>query len=299
MANVHSTGEDTWVIETVNDSAGFRTALKANGPVRTIDSAQDLRVFSNQTFGDVMMLDGAVQITSADEFIYHEMMAHVGAFTHPDPRNALVIGGGDGGILRELLRHPSFQRITLVEIDAAVIELCVATFPAISAGAFDDPRVDVVIADGARYVAQSPDAFDLIIIDSPDPVGAGAVLFEPAFYNACRARLAPGGLMVSQSGMPFLTPDWFKGHAATLRATFGDVSFFLSTIPSYTGGPMAHGLCGPSAGAAPSQEMLAERATKLSGAFRYWTPAVHNAAFALPPYIASLATGATQEYGLR
>ncbi|MEM8552170.1 MAG: polyamine aminopropyltransferase [Pseudomonadota bacterium] len=277
-----------WVIETVNDAAGFRTALKAQGPVRTIASAQDLKLFRNPTFGSVMMLDGAVQITSADEFIYHEMMAHVPATTHPAPQTALVIGGGDGGILRELLRHPTLTEATLVEIDQAVIDLSKEVFAEVSAGAFDDPRVTVVIADGARFLADTRRQYDLIIVDSPDPVGSGAVLFEREFYQHCASRLAPGGVLVTQSGMPFLTPDWFAGHSARLRGVFPLVSMFLSTIPSYTGGPMAHSLCRLQSAAAPAAQTLAQRAAAIGGEMRYWSPQVHAAAFALPPYIAAL-----------
>ncbi|WMS42535.1 polyamine aminopropyltransferase [Acuticoccus sp. MNP-M23] len=285
-------GKREWVDETINEDAGFRTFYEAVGGIRMVDSTQDLAVFQNPTFGKMMILDGAVQVTERDEFIYHEMMAHVALFAHGAVRRVLIVGGGDGGIAREVLRHRAVASITLVEIDGAVVDLCRAEFPAISAGAFDDPRLRVVIADGAAFVAGTEDRFDVIIVDSPDPVGPGAVLFQPPFYRACKAALAPGGLMVTQSGMPFLTPGWFASHAETLRTVFPAREFFLSTVPSYTGGPMAHGLLpAEPAAATPALETLATRYAAAGIATRYYTPEIHRAAFALPPYIGTLATG--------
>lgn len=281
-----------WVNEHINEDAGFRTLYEAVGGLRVIDSTQDLAVFENPTFGKMMILDGAVQVTLRDEFIYHEMMAHVALFAHGAARRVLIVGGGDGGIAREVLAHRAVEAVTLVEIDRAVVDLCTAEFPAISAGAFEDPRLDLVIADGAAFVTETAGEFDVIIVDSPDPVGPGAVLFEVPFYSACRDALAPGGVMITQSGMPFLTPEWFAGHAATLAGAFPARQFFLSTVPSYTGGPMAHGfLAADPAAAAVPVETLHERFTAAGLTTRYYTPQMHRAAFALPPYIGVL-TGA-------
>ncbi|MEM6761665.1 MAG: polyamine aminopropyltransferase [Pseudomonadota bacterium] len=282
-------GNETWVTETVNDADGFRTSLKAAGPPRRLESTQDLQVFDSIAFGKVMMLDGAFQITAADEFIYHEMMAHMPLFSHPNAERVLIIGGGDGGIAREALRHPSVTAATLVEIDAAVVALCRSEFEGVSAGAFDDPRLSVVIADGATFVAETDERFDVVIVDSPDPVGAGAVLFTEAFYAGCRRVLRPGGILVTQSGMPFLTPDFFRAHAATLARVFPHRRFFTSTVPSYTGGPMAHGFSSDDPGrSGTATEALAARQSALGLTFRYWTPAIHQAAFALPQYVADL-----------
>lgn len=284
-----SKSEDSWVVETVNDPSGFRTALKAVGGLRTVDSAQSLGVFDNPTFGRVMVLDGAYQITTADEFIYHEMMAHVPAFAHGALRHVLVIGGGDGGVARELLRHPSIDTITLVEIDQAVVDLAKDHFPTVCQGAFDNPRLTVVIDDGAGFVANTDARFDAVIVDAPDPVGAGKVLFEAPFYAGCRRVLREGGILVTQSGIPFLTPDWMRDHAATLRQSFESVDFFLSTVPSYTGGPMAHSFCSDDPALANvSVDIIKERAATLNLTTRYWTPTLHGAAFALPRYVDEL-----------
>jgi len=278
---------DEWVVETVNDDWGFRTALRATGGVTRIGSSQDLAVFDNPSFGRVMVLDGGFQITTADEFVYHEMMAHVPLFSHGAARDVLIVGGGDGGVAREVLRHP-VERLTMVEIDASVVALAREHFPEVCAGAFDDQRLDLVIADGAAFVAAGEAArFDVVIVDAPDPLGEGAVLFTPRFYAECRRLLRDGGVMVTQSGMPFLSPRWMREHAGHLRAAFPDVAFFLTTVPSYTGGPMAHGFSSSDASLRETPvATIAMRHAALGGfATRYWTPQVHVAAFALPPYV--------------
>lgn len=287
-------GED-WIVETVNDAAGYRLSLKAQGGLRTLDSTQQLGVFDTPVFGRVMILDGAYQITTADEFVYHEMMAHVPLFAHGAVRDVLIVGGGDGGVAREVLRHSAVRRVRLVEIDRAIVDLAVREFPQVAGGAFADPRLDLVIADGAAFVAGDRDVYDVVIVDSPDPIGAGAALFTPPFYDHCRARLRAGGVVVTQSGMPFLTPAWTRDHAATLQRAFADVAFFLTTVPSYAGGPMAHGfLSADGRLRAVSTDILAARHAALGLPMRYWTPAVHAAAFALPPYVAA-AVGISDE----
>lgn len=279
---------DGWVTEAINDEAGFRTSLKIDRTVRRVDGDQALMVFETPSFGRVLTLDGAIQVTTGDEFVYHEMMAHVPLFAHGGARRVLILGGGDGGVAREVLRHP-VDHVTLVEIDRTVIDLMVAEMPSVARGAFDDRRLDVVIADGAEFVRTSGAAFDVIIVDAPDPVGAGAALFTAGFYAGCRRVLRPGGVMVCQSGMPFLTPQWLRQHAQRLAGCFGDVAFYLSTVPSYTGGPMAHAFVTTDpALKSISEASLSERALALDLATRYWTPAVHRAAFALPPYIGDL-----------
>lgn len=278
-----------WIVETVTEAQGFRTALAASGPVTTVEGVHDLVLFDNAAFGRVMVLDGAIQLTTADEFIYHEAMAHVGLLAHGDVRRVLIIGGGDGGIAREVLRHPCVEAVTLVEIDRAVIDLAAAHLPQVSAGAFDDPRLAIVIEDGARFVSRTEARFDAVIVDSPDPIGPGAALFGRDFYQCCSGLLADGGVMITQSGMPFLNQDWFARHASDLAAVFPARRFFLTTVPTYTGGPMAHGFATHDPAVfSVSEEALAARLAAAGFAPFYWTPEVHRAAFALPGYIARL-----------
>ena len=285
MAETDDCGGD-WIVETINDPVGFRTALWADGGMRTLASSQDLGVFDNPTFGRVMILDGAYQITAQDEFIYHEMMAHMPLFAHGAAKSVCIIGGGDGGVAREVLRHP-VDTLTMVEIDPSVIDLAKEVFPQVSNGAFDDPRLRLVIADGARFVEDTAERYDVLIVDAPDPVGEGAALFTPDFYRGCRAIVRDGGVMVTQSGMPFLKPDWLRDHAATLRRAFPDVGFFLTTVPSYTGGPMAHGFssANPDLKRTPVETIAARHEALGRFPTKYWTPAVHAAAFVLPAYV--------------
>ena len=173
-----------------------------------------------------MVLDGIVQTTERDEFIYHEMLAHVPVFAHGSARRVLIIGGGDGGMLREVIRHREVERVVQVEVDAGVIDTCREHLPNHSAGAFDDPRVEIVIADGARYVAETAERFEVVISDSTDPVGPGTALFSPEFYAGCRRCLAPGGVLVTQNGVAFLQPEVAGGTARELDRHFRDWHFF-------------------------------------------------------------------------
>ena len=194
---------ERWVEETLH--RGFRVRLKADAVLFDSETEhQRLIIFENADFGRVMMLDSIVQLTTKDEFVYHEMMSHVPLFAHGKAKKALIVGGGDGGVLREVLKHPEIEQATLCEIDRGVIDLCRQHFPEVSAGAYDDPRARIVIADGTKFVAETPDRFDVIMIDSTDPVGPGAVLFTRDFYAGCARCLEPGGLLVTQNGLPFL-----------------------------------------------------------------------------------------------
>jgi spermidine synthase len=280
---------ERWVEETLH--RGHRVRLKAERVLFDSETEhQRLIILENADFGRVMMLDGIIQLTTKDEFIYHEMMAHVPLFAHGRAKKALIVGGGDGGVLRECLRHPELEQITLCEIDRGVIDLCRQHFPEVSAGAYDDPRTRIVIADGTKFVAETEDRFDVIMVDSTDPVGPGAVLFTRQFYADCARCLKRGGVLVTQNGLPFLQADELKQSVAYFRDLFDDSYCYLATTPSYFGGPMSYGW-------ATNNEKLKEhdgkkigRRHKKAGRFatRYWSPEVHAAAFALPPYVREL-----------
>lgn len=249
---------------------------------------QDLVIFESPRFGRVLALDGAVQTTEGDEFIYHEMLVHVPLFGYGAARDVLIVGGGDGGTLREVLRHP-VDRVTMVEIDRSVIDLCREYMPSLSAGAFDDPRAEVVIADGCAFMKEAGRAYDVVIIDSTDPVGPGAVLFTEEFYGDCKARLKPGGILATQSGVPFMQPRELTDAAARLGAHFDAAAFYLAPVPEYIGGFMAFGFA-PAGGPAqpPAGDVLEARFAAAGLETRYYTPAVHAAAFALPRFIEKL-----------
>jgi len=276
-----------WARETLH--ADYAQALRIGHMI--YDSAtghQRLQVFENPTFGRVMMLDGVVQTTEADEFIYHEMLTHVPILAHGAAREVLVIGGGDGGMAREALRHASVSRLTMVEIDAGVVTFAKEYLPRLSAGAFDDPRLDLVIADGADFVRATERRFDVIIVDSTDPVGPGEVLFTDHFYAACKRALAPGGILVTQNGVPFLQGTELAGTMRAFRALFADWTCYLASVPSYAGGPMAFGWASDGAARATPPAELARRFAGAGIATRYYTPEVHAAAFALPGHVRAL-----------
>lgn len=252
---------------------------------------QHLMIFHNARLGRVMTLDGVVQTTEADEFVYHEMLAHVPLFAHGQARHVLIVGGGDGGMLREVLRHP-VEQVTQVEIDRAVIDMAREYLPNHSAGAFDDPRLNLVIDDGMAYVESTSEQFDVIIIDSTDPIGPGEVLFSEAFYARAKHCLAPGGVLVTQNGVPFMQPDELQHTAQRMRPHFADTGFFCAPVPTYYGGFMAFGW------GSDNRELrqavlpvLQSRFDKARLKTRYYNPAIHQAAFALPQYMVdSLAT---------
>jgi spermidine synthase len=249
---------------------------------------QRIQVFENARFGRVLTLDGVVQTTEGDEFIYHEMMAHVPILAHGAARRVLIIGGGDGGMAREVLRHATVEHVTMVEIDAGVVSFCREYLPSLSADAFDDPRLNLVIADGAAYVAEASDTFDVILVDSTDPIGPGEVLFTDTFYGRARERLTAGGILVTQNGVPFLQPDELTATLRALKALFRDAGCYLATVPTYAGGPMAFGWGTDGTARQTDLETLRRRAAEAGLDRRYYTPEVHVAAFALPGYVSRL-----------
>ena len=280
---------DRWVEETLHE--GFRVHLKADKVL--FDSQTDhqqLIIFENEDFGRVMMLDGVVQLSTRDEFVYHEMMAHVPLFAHGKAKRVLIVGGGDGGVLREVLRHPEVKSATLCEIDRSVIDLCRTYFPNISNRAYDDKRTRVVIADGTKFVAETDDRFDVILVDSTDPIGPGAVLFTKEFYASCRRALKPGGVLVTQNGLPFLQAPELQQSVGYFRRLFKDAFAYLATTPSYFGGSMSYGWATDDESLRQHTQKKIQKRYEKAGAFptHYWSPATQAAAFALPNYIREL-----------
>ncbi|HUU66905.1 MAG TPA: polyamine aminopropyltransferase [Methyloceanibacter sp.] len=280
---------ERWVEETLH--GGFRVCLKADRVLFDSETEhQQLIIFENSDFGRVMMLDGVVQLSTRDEFVYHEMMAHVPLFAHGKAKKVLIVGGGDGGVLREVLKHPEVRCATLCEIDRSVIDLAREYFPDVSAGAFDDKRTRVIIADGTKFVHETDDRFDVILVDSTDPIGPGAVLFTKEFYTDCRRALAPGGVLVTQNGLPFLQAPELKQSVSYFRDLFDDAFAYVATTPSYFGGSMSYGWATDNKKLRQRKLKKIERRYKKAGSFptRYWRPDMQAAAFALPTYIREL-----------
>ena len=247
---------------------------------------QHLMIFHNAMLGRVMTLDGIVQTTECDEFVYHEMMAHVPILAHGSAKRVLIIGGGDGGMLREVVRHADVEHITMVEIDRAVVEMAREYLPNHSAGAFDDNRLNLVIADGMDYVRECSDQFDVIISDSTDPIGPGEVLFTESFYAQCKRILNPGGVMVAQNGVPFWQLDEVQNTSQRMGEHFAEQAFYCAAVPTYYGGVMtfAWGTDDISLRKVSIDE-LTQRYRQAGLKTRYYSPAIHQACFALPKYV--------------
>lgn len=252
---------------------------------------QHLVIFRHKFFGHVLALDGIVQTTERDEFIYHETLAHTPILAHGNARRVLIIGGGDGAMLREVTQHAAVEAVTQVEIDDAVIAMAKQFLPHHSAGAFDDPRVEIVIADGLRFVQETEQRYDVIISDSTDPEGPGERLFTADFYAACRRCLRAGGIFVAQNGVAFLQPDEVRNSARRTAEVFADSTFFCAAVPTYVGGIMtfAWGSDDPALRAA-DLETLTARYHAAAIRTRYYNPAVHLGSFALPQYVLDLIT---------
>lgn len=278
-----------WHVEHLHDN--LRVSLKVEKVLYDSQTEhQHLVLFENATFGRVLSLDTVLQTTERDEFIYHEMLTHVPILAHGGVRRVLIIGGGDGGMLEEILKHQDVEKVTMVEIDEGVVQFSRQYLPSICGSAFDDPRLDLVIADGAAFVANTDERYDVVIVDSTDPVGPGEALFTRRFYENCRRSLAAGGVLVTQNGVPFLQGRELADTMAVFREIFADHTAYIATVPTYIGGPMAFGWGSDDAGIrATPLATIEKRFAQAQLRTDYYTPAVHKAAFALPPYIARIA----------
>jgi spermidine synthase len=245
---------------------------------------QAVRIFRNDTLGRVMTLDEVVQTTEADEFIYHEMISHPAILAHGAVRKVLIVGGGDGGVLEEVLKH-GVEKVVQCEIDREVTELSRRHLPSICGQAFDDPRTECVFGDGARYVAETDERFELVIIDSTDPAGPGLVLFSEAFYRNCKRCMTPGGILVTQNGVPFLQRDELKNSIAAFRKIWTHGGCYFAGVPTYYCGPMALGWASDGDLKAVEPVKIAERFAKSRIETRWYNPDMHRAAFAVPQYL--------------
>ncbi|MFV1442377.1 polyamine aminopropyltransferase [Phaeobacter sp. JH18-32] len=280
--------DHTWITEGLH--AHYAQRLRVDEMLYDSNTEhQRLKVFQNGQFGRVLTLDDVVQTTEGDNFIYHEMLTHVPILAHGNAKRVLIIGGGDGGMAREALRHPSVEHVTMVEIDGGVVEFSKEYLPMLSDGAFDDARLNLVINDGALFMKENTEKFDVIIVDSTDPIGPGEVLFTDTFYGHAARSLTEDGIIVTQNGVPFMQGDELTGTLRAFQALFADASCYLATVPTYAGGPMAFGW-GSHSDKARSVS-LADLEARFAAAgidTGYYNPEVHKAAFALPNYVKKL-----------
>jgi spermidine synthase len=286
--------DTAWVNETLYPDWGQRFRV-ARELARMRSAFQDIVVVETPSHGRVMLLDGVVQITEADEFVYQEMLAHVPLLAHGRAESVLIIGAGDGGVLRRVLQHRTVRRAAMAEIDGEVIRLAKELMPGIGGDAWDDPRAEVIVGDGIDYVARAPDAtFDVVIVDSTDPIGVGEVLFTDDFYAHCARVLTGRGVVVNQCGVPFMQADELRETSARRARFFPHVTAYVAAVPTYVGGFMTLGWAAKDAGMArvPAEEIRRRAgASGVLGTTRYWTPEIQAGSFNLPPYIAECLPG--------
>ena len=238
---------------------------------------QRIEIVENREYGRILFLDGLLQTTEKDEFYYHEMLVHPALACHPEPRKVLLIGGGDGGALREVLKHP-VERAWMVEIDGQVVDACRKHFgwigPSLESG-----RAELVIGDGNVIIRETKERFDVILVDSSDPVGPSAVLHAESFYRSLRARLRPGGIIAAQAGSLALHLDQHEAKARFLGRMFRHAAFYLGPVPTYPVGTWVYSFL--------SDEVDPLRAgrLRLPKGLKYYTRDIHRAAFALPGFL--------------
>ncbi|MTI88777.1 MAG: polyamine aminopropyltransferase [Balneolaceae bacterium] len=251
---------------------------------------QQVEIYETDSWGKLMTIDGMVMLSEKDEFVYHEMLSHVVMFAHPHPEKVLIIGGGDGGTAREVLKHPAVQEVDLVEIDEVVVQASKEYMPDV--GAWEDPRLKVHFTDGITFAKEASRKYDVIIVDGSDPVGPAEGLFKKDFFRFCCDALNDEGVLSAQTESP-----WIEEYQKDIKQVFTvldevfDVSYmYLGYIPLYPSGMWSFAYA--SKGMDPMEEQVLSRVEKgvseFGGSFKYYNRAVHKAAFALPNFVAEI-----------
>ena len=270
-----------WFTEKQTDHFGI--TMKINKTLHTEQTDfQKLDMVETEEWGNMLLLDDMVMTSEKDEFVYHEMVAHVPLFTHPNPEYVLVVGGGDGGVIREVLKHPGVKKATLVDIDGKVIEYSKEFLPSI-AGKLDDSRVDVQVGDGFMHIAEAENEYDVIMVDSTEPVGPAVNLFTKGFYAGISKALKEDGLFVAQSDNPWFKADLIASVQKDVREIFPITKLYTANIPTYPSGLWCFTLGSKKYDPLQvAEERFHEIETK------YYTKDLHKAAFVLPKFVEDL-----------
>ncbi|HRX26876.1 MAG TPA: polyamine aminopropyltransferase [Aminivibrio sp.] len=270
---------ELWITE--EQSPDMKLSLRVSDVLLNVKSPyQDILLVDTGEYGRMMILDGAIQITERDEFCYSEMMAHVALSSHPDPKRVLIVGGGDGGVLREVLRHKNVEKATLIDIDEDVINASKRFLPTISA-ALEDPRADVKPMDAMVYIKAAKEEFDIAIVDSTDPVEFAAGLFESPFYRDIHTALKKDGMVVAQTESPFTDRNVVRDAFREMSSVFPVVRMYWGAMPTYPSGMWTYTVGSKTAD--PSVPLRpAPEGTK------YYTSEIHRASFVLPPFVIDL-----------
>ncbi|UOE93989.1 spermidine synthase [Alkalihalobacillus sp. LMS39] len=272
---------ELWYTEKQTERFGITAKIKQTLHTEQTEF-QKLDMIETEEFGNMLVLDGMVMTTEKDEFVYHEMVAHVPLFTHPNPKQVLVVGGGDGGVIREVLKHPSVEKATLVEIDGKVIEYSKKYLPSI-AGALDDVRVDVQVDDGFMHIAKSENVYDVIMVDSTEPVGPAVNLFTKGFYEGISKALKEDGVFVAQTDNPWFHSELIENVFQDVKETFPITRLYTANIPTYPSGLWTFTI-----GSKKYDPLEVEDARFHEIETNYYTKAIHKAAFVLPRFVERL-----------
>ncbi len=272
---------EMWFTEKQTESIGITLKTKEILHHEVTDY-QELAVINTDQYGKMLVLDGTVQTTEVDEFVYHEMIAHVASYTHPNPKKVLVVGGGDGGAIREFLKHDSVETAVLVEIDQRVTEVCKVHFPNISCG-LKDKRATVLFEDGIKYIKEHKNEFDIITVDSTDPVGPAIGLFAKDFYQAIYESLKEDGLFVAQTESPFYHKDLITNVFRDVRSVFPITKLFTAFIPTYPSGMWTFTM-----GSKKYDPLVVNILNRKSVDTIYYNKDIHKSSFALPNFVKKL-----------
>lgn len=272
---------ELWYTEKQTENVGI--TCKITKTLHSEESQfQKIDLIDTIQFGRMLVLDGMVMTTIKDEFVYHEMISHVALNTHPNPERVLVVGGGDGGAIREIIKHPKVKKATLAEIDGRVIELSKEYLPEI-AGALDDPKVEVLVDDGIAHVANHENYYDIILVDSTEPVGPAVGLFALDFYKAIHKALKEDGMMVAQTESPFYNADLITRVNKDIASIFPITKLYQCSIPTYPSGLWTFTM-----GSKKYDPLNFDPATFPGYPTKYYTPNLHKAVFQLPKFVEDL-----------
>ncbi|ARK32805.1 spermidine synthase [Halalkalibacter krulwichiae] len=272
---------ELWYTEKQTERFGITAKIKQTLHTEQTEF-QKLDMIETEEFGNMLVLDGMVMTTEKDEFVYHEMVAHVPLFTHPNPKHVLVVGGGDGGVIREVLKHPSVEKATLVEIDGKVIEYSKKYLPTI-AGALEDSRVDVQVDDGFMHIAKAENQYDVIMVDSTEPVGPAVKLFEKGFYEGISRALKEDGIFVAQTDNPWFQKELVSKVHSDVKEIFPITRLYTANIPTYPSGLWTFTI-----GSKKHDPLTVEKSRFHDIETKYYTKELHTACFALPKFVADL-----------
>ncbi|XID92085.1 polyamine aminopropyltransferase [Paenibacillaceae bacterium WGS1546] len=272
---------ELWYTEKQTENFGITMKIKQT-MVHEQTDFQELAMIETEEYGNMLVLDGMVMTTEKDEFVYHEMVAHPALFTHPNPENVLVVGGGDGGVIREVLKHPKVKKAVLVDIDGKVIEYSKKYLPSI-AGKLEDPRVEVIVNDGYMHIHDHKNTYDVIMVDSTEPVGPAVNLFTKGFYQGIHDALKDDGIFVAQTDNPWFKAELIRNVNRDVKEVFGIVRVYVANIPTYPSGLWTFTM------GSKKYDPLAVDETKIPELdTKYYSPRLHKAAFALPKFVEDL-----------